>query len=74
MKTNLMAAARRCAPRLIGPALLLATCAALAGGVTNSYDSLGRLSQVLYSNGVKIVYVYDATGNRTSYVVTGSAG
>lgn len=52
-------------------ALMLAG-AATAGSATHTYDSLGRLSQVTYSNGVVITYVYDAAGNRTSYVVTGA--
>lgn len=50
----------------------LGACAALAGSAANTYDSLGRLITVTYSNGVVINYVYDATGNRTSYVVTGA--
>ena len=48
--------------------------AAQAGSATHTYDSLGRLSQVTYSNGVVITYVYDAAGNRTSYVVSGAPG
>ncbi|MHA7602602.1 RHS repeat domain-containing protein [Alicycliphilus sp. T452] len=56
---------------LLAGALVLAG-AATAGSATHTYDSLGRLSQVTYSNGVVITYVYDAAGNRTSYVVTGA--
>ena len=56
---------------LLAGALALAG-AAKAGSATHTYDSLGRLSQVTYSNGVVITYVYDAAGNRTSYVVTGA--
>lgn len=55
-----------------GIAGALAACAALAGSVANTYDSLGRLVTVTYSNGVVINYVYDAAGNRTSQVVTGA--
>jgi YD repeat-containing protein len=36
------------------------------------YDQLGRLTQITYSGGVAIAFVYDAAGNRTSYTVTGS--
>lgn len=43
-----------------------------AGSATHTYDSLGRLQTVTYSNGVVITYVYDAAGNRTSYTVTGA--
>ena len=43
-----------------------------AGSATYSYDSLGRLTKVTYSNGVVITYVYDAAGNRTSFIVTGA--
>ena len=58
---------------LLAGALALAG-AAQAGPATHTYDSLGRLSQVTYSNGVVITYVYDAAGNRTSYVVSGAPG
>jgi YD repeat-containing protein len=40
----------------------------------HTYDALGRLTKVTYSNGVVITYVYDAAGNRTSVVVTGAPG
>ena len=46
---------------LLAGALALAG-AAQAGSATHTYDSLGRLSQVTYSNGVVITYVYDAAG------------
>jgi len=55
-----------------GLAAALCASAALAGSAINSYDSLGRLIKVTYSNGVVVNYVYDAAGNRTSYVVTGA--
>lgn len=57
---------------MAGIGVALSACAALAGSAGNTYDSLGRLVTVTYSNGVVINYVYDATGNRTSYVVTGA--
>lgn len=59
---------------LLGAVLILLSGALQAGSVTYTYDSLGRLTQATYSNGVVIVYVYDAAGNRTSYTVTGAPG
>ena len=44
-----------------------------AGTISYTYDQLGRLSQAAYPSGAVIRYAYDANGNRTSYVVTGSA-
>lgn len=35
------------------------------GAVSYSYDALGRLTQVVYPNGVAIVYGLDSAGNRT---------
>jgi YD repeat-containing protein len=46
---------------------------AQSDGATYTYDALGRLTQVTYTNGTTIVYTYDAAGNRTSVVVTCSA-
>ena len=43
-----------------------------AGSITYGYDALGRLVRVAYPNGAIIQYTYDANGNRTAYVVTGS--
>jgi YD repeat-containing protein len=45
---------------------------AWAGSVTYSYDTLGRITQAAYSTGVVIAYVYDAAGNRSSYVISGA--
>ena len=46
---------------------------ALAQNIANyTYDELGRLKTVTYSNGVSVVYEYDAAGNRTQKTVTGS--
>jgi YD repeat-containing protein len=39
-------------------------------GAVYTYDSLGRLTQVTYSNLTTITYNYDATGNRTRVVTT----
>jgi YD repeat-containing protein len=57
---------------LLGGGIALLASAAMAGSAINAYDSLGRLTRVTYSNGVVVTYVYDAAGNRTSYVVTGA--
>lgn len=43
----------------------------LAGSVSYTYDQLGRVKTVTYSNGVVITYTYDAAGNRVSQVTTG---
>jgi len=53
------------------PVVALLASAAIAGAVTYTYDSLGRLTKVDYGGGKVVTYVYDATGNRTSYVATG---
>ena|GEM_PF-1569560 len=45
---------------------------AWAGSVTYTYDTLGRITQAAYSTGVVIAYVYDAAGNRSSYVISGA--
>lgn len=37
-------------------------------GATYTYDVLGRLTKVTYTNGTTIVYNYDQMGNRTSVV------
>lgn len=47
---------------------------ALAGSAAHTYDSLGRLTKVTYSNGTVITYAYDAAGNRSSVVTTGAPG
>jgi YD repeat-containing protein len=57
---------------IVGALAALATTAAVAGAATYQYDSLGRVTQVNYSNGVVLVYTYDAAGNRTSVVVSGA--
>ena len=38
--------------------------------VSYRYDALGRLKSVIYGNGRAIQYSYDATGNRTTRVVS----
>jgi YD repeat-containing protein len=41
---------------------------------TYTYDNLGRLKTVTFTNGTQIVYNYDAAGNRTSVVTTCGSG
>lgn len=62
----------KCGRVLAGIAMTLSAAAAFAGSASYTYDSLGRLTKVVYSNGVTIVYSYDQTGNRTSTTVTGA--
>lgn len=57
---------------LLGIVMALCAGSAAAGSVSYTYDSLGRLTRVAYSNGTVITYVYDAVGNRSSVVVTGA--
>jgi YD repeat-containing protein len=45
---------------------------AWAGSVAYTYDTLGRITKATYSTGVVIAYVYDAAGNRSSYVISGA--
>lgn len=40
--------------------------------VNYTYDDLNRLTEVNYSNGVKVRYTYDALGNRMTRTVTTS--
>lgn len=50
----------------------LALCPqAFAETVTNTYDTLNRLTSVVYGSGQQITYTYDAAGNRLSRTVTG---
>ena len=51
-------------------ALLFATMQTFAQ--TYTYDDDNRLKEVKYNNGVKVVYDYDAVGNRTVKKVTGA--
>jgi YD repeat-containing protein len=46
---------------------------ALAGSAVYTYDSLGRVIQVVYFNGLTITYTYDPAGNRTSVVIQGAS-
>ncbi len=58
---------------LVATALISAVGLAVAGSVTYTYDSLGRLATATYSNGLVVGFQYDLTGNRTSYVISGAA-
>lgn len=49
-----------------GAALLSSRSTAFADTVSYTYDALGRVSTVTYSNGATISYAYDAAGNRTT--------
>ena len=62
----------RHAGMLLVAASLFSAQPASAGAITYGYDALGRLVRVAYPNGAIIQYSYDANGNRTAYVVTGS--
>ena len=46
---------------------------AWAGSAAYSYDALGRLISVTYSDGAQITYTYDDAGNRTATYVNPSA-
>lgn len=41
--------------------------------ITYTYDSLNRLTKVVYSSGATIIYTYDAAGNRISIQITGGS-
>jgi YD repeat-containing protein len=53
-----------------GAAILSSRSTALADTVSYTYDALGRVKTVTYSNGASITYVYDAAGNRTTLTQT----
>ncbi|MEW6745503.1 MAG: RHS repeat domain-containing protein [Planctomycetota bacterium] len=44
--------------------------ASTAPATTYEYDSLNRLTKVIYDNGVTIIYEYDKAGNRIVKKVT----
>lgn len=51
-------------------AVMFTSPAHAAETVTYTYDALGRLTSVTYSNGATVTYTYDAAGNRTAVVTT----
>jgi len=53
----------------LGLALVIAT-PLWAGSATYDYDDFGRLIEVLYDDGTRIVYTYDDAGNRLTQVIT----
>lgn len=58
---------------LLSAALLVSVADATAGSVAYTYDALGRVATVVYTNAgttTTITYSYDAAGNRTSVVTT----
>jgi YD repeat-containing protein len=58
--------------RVMVALFMLISATAWAGSASYTYDTLGRLTQVKYSNGVVIQYTYDAAGNRTTQVIKGA--
>ncbi|MCA9803288.1 MAG: RHS repeat protein [Cyanobacteria bacterium HKST-UBA02] len=42
--------------------------------VSYSYDNLGRLTTITYSNGTTVTFSYDNMGNRTSVAISCSGG
>ena len=57
----------------LGVFLLVGLNASAARADTFEYDSLGRIIRIELDNGRIIEYNYDATGNRTSSVISGDA-
>jgi YD repeat-containing protein len=45
-----------------------------ADTATYTYDNLGRVKTVTYTNGTVITYNYDSMGNRTSVVTSCPSG
>lgn len=69
-KQTVKRAAGAAARRLVLASLLGFSLPALAGTVSYTYDTLGRLKTATYGS-VVITYTYDAAGNRLSRVTTG---
>lgn len=64
---------RACACAALSTAMLVSVVDANAGSVAYTYDALGRVATVVYTNAgttTTITYSYDAAGNRTSVVTT----
>ena len=47
--------------------LIIISSISVKGGITYTYDSLNRLTNVDYGNGSVISYTYDTAGNRLTY-------
>lgn len=45
-----------------------------ADSVTFGYDQVGRVTSAAYNNGLCVIYVYDANGNRTTQSYSMSSG
>ena len=56
---------------LISIISLLSITTIYAGSATYTYDNLGRVTKVTYSNGKSVTYSYDAAGNRVTVVSAG---
>lgn len=52
--------------------MVMAHGVANAGSNTYKYDALGRLTEVITSDGVDTTFTYDAAGNRTVEKTVGS--
>ncbi len=50
---------------------MLGGSAIYAGSANYTYDNLGRVTKVTYSNGKSVTYSYDAAGNRVTVVSAG---
>lgn len=50
--------------------LFVVVFASVGLGETYRYDGVNRLTQVTYDDGTRLIYSYDASGNRTQRVVT----
>ncbi len=48
----------------------IATSTSVADQVSYTYDALGRLKTVSYTDGTVVEYHYDPAGNRTSQIVS----
>ncbi len=56
---------------IISAFLMLGGSAIYAGSANYTYDNLGRVTKVTYSNGKSVTYSYDAAGNRVTVVSAG---
>lgn len=51
-------------------ALLTSTVLTAAHAQTYTYDNRGQLTQIVYPNGARVNYTYDAAGNRTVQTIS----